>query len=110
MIIGKLDYHGIEMPNAVGVCATVQSTAQNGTATEWQGRIEIFPTEDSLGVGNPLVSYPLLGWVDNDKAPIKMLEALAIELFFPDWTLADTPDAANEAAVSDRSLLEPSAE
>ncbi|RLM05032.1 hypothetical protein BIY27_21570 [Gibbsiella quercinecans] len=108
MITGKLDYHGIEIPNAVGVCATVQSTAQNGMATEWQGRIEIFPTEDSLGVGSPLVSYPLLGWVDNDKAPISTLEALAIELFFPTWTMKESATTETEAQPSDRSLLESS--
>ncbi|BFO11938.1 hypothetical protein FS595_19705 [Serratia rubidaea] len=91
MITGKLEYYGVVFPDAVGVCTEVQSMAQNGAATEWQANIEIFANGDALGIGRPLLSYPLLGWVDNDKSPIKELEALAIDLFFPGWKFANTP-------------------
>lgn len=91
MITGKLEYYGVEFPDAVGVCTSVQSMAQNGLATEWQGYIEVFANGDAFGVSRPLMSYPLLGWVDNDRPPIVALEALAIDLFFPGWKVANTP-------------------
>ncbi|CAI1736974.1 hypothetical protein [Serratia ficaria] len=91
MITGKLEYYGVEFPTAVGLCTSIQSTAQNGAATEWQGSIDIFANVTTLGIGNPLLSYPLLGWVDNDNAPIAALEALAIDLFFPGWTIVNAP-------------------
>lgn len=91
MITGKLEYYDVVFPHAVGVCVSLQSTMQNGVATEWQAYMEIYANGDALGIGRPLLSYPLLGWVDNDKAPILALEALAIDLFLPGWTVADTP-------------------
>lgn len=106
MITGKLEYYGVEFPDAVGVCTSVQSMAQNGLATEWQGYIEIFANGDALGVSRPLMSYPLLGWVDNDRPPIVALEALAIDLFFPGWKTANTPLVRGEAIDRDRSALD----
>jgi hypothetical protein len=104
MITGKLKYYDIEFPAAVGICTSVQSTAQNGVATEWQGCIDVFANVTTLGIGNSLLSYPLLGWVDNDKAPIPALEALAIDLFFPDWAIGDAPMVALQN--TDRSALD----
>ncbi|AGB84052.1 hypothetical protein D781_3858 [Serratia sp. FGI94] len=104
MITGKLEYYGVEFPAAVGICTSVQSTAQNGAATEWQGCIDIFANVTTLGIGNPLLSYPLLGWVDNDNAPIAALEALAIDLFFPGWSIDNTPMTPTQD--TDRSALE----